>query len=250
LLTGCDLPGRPDPAKRPVPADKVMDFSTLYGQNCAGCHGADGKLGAAPPLNDPLFRGIITESELENVVAKGRKNTLMPAFAKESGGTLTAAQIQVLVKEIKGIAYKVVQKQSSNAVAIDVMDDAGGISPKWGTPEKPPSGVPSYQDPAPNDSAGAKDKGALAFARACAVCHGNDGKGVAKGGETIRAINDPVFLALLSNQALRRVVITGRPDLRMPNYAQARPDQAHFTPLTNEEVTDLVALLASWRREK
>ena len=52
LTAGCDLPGRPDPADRPVPADQVKDFGALYATHCAGCHGADGKLGPAPPLND------------------------------------------------------------------------------------------------------------------------------------------------------------------------------------------------------
>ena len=71
-----------------------------------------------------------------------------------------------------------------------------------------------------------------------------------RGGETARTINDPVFLALISNQALRRYAITGRPDLGMPGYADARPDTTHFVPLTDQEVTDLVALLASWRGEE
>ena len=47
LAAGCDLPGRPDPADRPVPADQVKDFDVLFGTRCAGCHGADGKLGPA-----------------------------------------------------------------------------------------------------------------------------------------------------------------------------------------------------------
>jgi hypothetical protein len=53
----------------------------------------------------------------------------------------------------------------------------------------------------------------------------------------------------MSNQALRRLVITGRPDLGMPNYAEPRME-SKFAPLTETEVTDLVALLASWAPEK
>src|SRR5262245_5593508 len=79
-IAGCDLPGRPNPGDRPVPANEVLNFSALYGQSCAGCHGANGTLGPAPPLNDALFRSIIAESELKDVVAKGRHETLMPAF--------------------------------------------------------------------------------------------------------------------------------------------------------------------------
>jgi cytochrome c oxidase cbb3-type subunit 3 len=234
LLTGCDLPGRPDPADRPVPADQVLDFGVLYRQNCAGCHGSDGKLGPAPPLNDPLFRAIIPQEELEGIITKGRKNTLMPAFAKDNGGTLTAAQIQVLVKEIKGVA----------------------LSPKWGPPGNPPKDVPSYRElfavgglSAPTRT-GTKEKGAVVFARACAMCHGSKGQGIGQGNETVHAINDRVFLALISDQTLRRYVITGRPDLGMPNYAEGRPGSAHFVPLTDRDVSDLVALLTSWRGEK
>jgi cytochrome c oxidase subunit 3/cytochrome o ubiquinol oxidase subunit 3 len=260
LLAGCDLPGRPNPADRPVPADKVMDFSVLYQENCAGCHGQSGKLGPAPPLNDPLFRAIVPQEELEDILTKGRK--LMPAFAKENGGGLTAPQIQVLVKEIKGIPYKIVEKLERGVAKALVVPDAGGISPKWGMPEKPPQGVPSYREPSAcpvpslpggegrGSGAGNKEKGAVVFARACAACHGSHGQGIAKGSEMARTINDPVFLALISNQALRRYAITGRPDLGMPNYAKARPGNPDFVPLTDQDVADLVALLDSWRREK
>jgi cytochrome c oxidase cbb3-type subunit 3/ubiquinol-cytochrome c reductase cytochrome c subunit len=227
-----------------VPADQVLDFGILYGQNCAGCHGSDGKLGPAPPLNDPIFRAIVPEEELEGVITKGRNKTLMPAFASENGGTLTAAQIRVLVKEIKGISYKIAKTQEPDGTKVEIV-----VAPKWGAPGKPSKGVPSYGAPKASSEggvAGNKEKGAVVFARACAVCHGKHGQGSDKA----YAINDAVFLALISNQALRRFVITGRPDLDMPGYAEARPDSAHFVPLTDQEVTDLVALLASWREEK
>jgi cytochrome c oxidase cbb3-type subunit 3/ubiquinol-cytochrome c reductase cytochrome c subunit len=252
LTIGCDFPGRPDPAERPVPADRILKFGVLYRQNCAGCHGVDGKLGPAPPLNDPLFRAIVPEEELKDILTKGRKETLMPAFANENGGVLSVAQIQVLASEIKGIPYRIVESEEDGRAKIEVVPDASGISPTWGMPEKPPNRVPSYAQSASStgSGAGSKQRGALVFARACAVCHGNHGQGVEEKNETVRTINDPVFLALISNQALRRYAITGRPDRGMPDYTQARPDNPHFMPLTDEEVTDLVALLASWRREK
>jgi cytochrome c oxidase cbb3-type subunit 3/ubiquinol-cytochrome c reductase cytochrome c subunit len=247
LLAGCDLPGRPKPADRPVPADRVLDFGVLYARNCAGCHGADGTLGPAPPLNDPLFRAIIPEEQLEHIVTNGRKMTLMPAFAEKNGGHLTAAQIQVLVNEIKGISYKVVDKEDAGVAKVDVVPAADGTTPKWGIPEKPPGGAPSYSEPPTN--AGDKTKGAAVFARACAACHGDHGQGIARENKTVRTINDRVFLALTSNQALRRFAITGRPDLGMPSYAQPRSSDSHFAPLTDPEIADLVALLDSWRRQ-
>jgi mono/diheme cytochrome c family protein len=251
-LIGCDFPGRPDPADRPAPPEQSLEFAVLYGQNCAGCHGRDGKLGPAPPLNDALFRSIVPDVELQTVLTKGRKKSLMPAFAKENGGTLTEAQIRVLVMQIKGIPYKIVKGQEGEVAKVEVMPDAGGTVPTWGTPEEPRQGAPSYREPSASSngsSSGDKKQGAAVFVRACAACHGDHGQGIQEEGVTVRTIHQPALLGLISNQTLRRYVITGRPDLGMPNYAQARPDNPSFAPLTDQEVADLVALLASWRKE-
>ena len=89
------------------------------------------------------------------------------------------------------------------------------------------------------------------FATACASCHGERGQGgisAAKpDGKPAGAINVPEFLALFSDQALRRLVITGRPDLGMPDCTDRQGRPEGFKPLTSREVTELVALLASWR---
>ena len=117
-FAGCDLPGKPRPESRPAPAESALDFATLYGRNCAGCHGAHGRLGPAPPLNDPLFLQIVPESELVRVIAEGRPGTPMPAFAQGQGGPLTEAQVRAL---------------------------AAGIKPQWSQPGKPKvPDAPSY----------------------------------------------------------------------------------------------------------
>ena len=65
LATGCDqLPGKPTPEERWKPATEVTDFSQLYALNCSGCHGADGRLGAARPLNDPLYLALVSAATL------------------------------------------------------------------------------------------------------------------------------------------------------------------------------------------
>ena len=91
-------------------------------------------------------------------------------------------------------------------------------------------------------SPGSRERGAEVFARACAGCHGPNGAGIEHDGVVASAINVPAFLALISDQAIRRIIITGRPDLGMPNYAEhdGRPDD--FQPLTSAEIDDLVAL--------
>jgi mono/diheme cytochrome c family protein len=245
---GCDLPGRPDPAARPVPADQVVDFAILYGQNCAGCHGADGKLGPAPPLNDPLFLALVPDVVLAQVITEGRPGTPMPAFARAKGGSLTDAQVHVLAAGIKThwapvkpppMGAPSYLAKSNQPETIPVKPAGGEVIPLPPRPDAPPrpEAVPS----------GAKGDGAATFARACAVCHGDNGRGMPNGGRQGNVLNDRVFLALISDQALRRYVITGRPDLGMPDYTGPRPHQPDFRPLTPEQVNDLVALLASWR---
>jgi mono/diheme cytochrome c family protein len=236
LPLGCDAPGKPNLADRPLTPDQVLSFTALFRTNCTGCHGADGKLGPAPPLNDPLFRGIVSEEDLKHVISSGRPGTPMPAFARENGGALTALQIQILVKEIKGVSYKITDSESGKPRT--VVASASGMQPRWGTPPVA-STAPPYALPR---AAGDEKRGARVFALACAGCHGDQGEG----GDSGR-INDPAFLALISDQALRRIVITGRPDLGMPDYAEKadRPDE--FRPLTSDQITDIVALLAYWR---
>src|SRR5206468_4296513 len=76
---GCDFPGRPGTGDRYVPPREERTFQALFRRSCAGCHGIDGKLGPAPPLNDRLFLAEIPDAELRRVIAEGRPETPMPA---------------------------------------------------------------------------------------------------------------------------------------------------------------------------
>jgi cytochrome c oxidase cbb3-type subunit 3/ubiquinol-cytochrome c reductase cytochrome c subunit len=223
-VAGCDLPGRPRTGDRYVAPQKERNFNVLFQRNCVGCHGADGKLGPAPPLNDKLFLAQIPDEELLRVITEGRPGTLMPAFATSKGGPLTAEQVKIM---------------------------AGGIKPRWGPVEPIPGGAPPYllaQMPADRTVTGNHEEGLKVFARACAACHGDHGQGGEYQGKSAGAINDPDFLALISDQALRRYVITGRPDLGMPDYADPTGRPAGFQPLTGENVTNVAVLLAAWRQ--
>ena len=249
LSFGCDPPGRPNPADRPVPADEVKDFGTLYARHCAGCHGADGKLGPAPSLNDPLFLAIVPDAELLRVIREGRavtpgQKSPMPAFSLGEGSMLSPAQAEVWarLKEEKHAD----PRQQSTLTAAQVQVLAEGIKERWGPPASPPDSVPPYLTPE-GTNAGKKEEGIRVFARACAGCHGKEGEGVERDGRLRRKINDPDFLALISDQELRRYAITGRPDLGMPPYDGKDGRPPDFQPLTSEEIDGLVALLARWR---
>jgi len=200
---------RTDP--EPIAPNQVLDFNTLYAQNCAGCHGARGRGGASIALANPVYLAIVDETVLRNVVANGVQGTSMPAFAQRAGGMLTDEQINAITS---GIFSHWGHKQ--------VLD---GANP------------PSYAAKA----AGNVDHGQVAFGTYCASCHGSEGRGTPKGS----AITNDSFLALVSDQGLRTVVIAGKPELGAPDWHGNVPGQ----PMTDQEITDVVAWLASRRAQ-
>jgi mono/diheme cytochrome c family protein len=203
-------------------ASDAARFDRLYKTNCAGCHGADGKLGPAPPLNDPIFLAIISDEELARVIQNGRRGTPMPAFGESKGGSLNPFQVVSL---------------------------AEGIKHRWKPAQATPPTLLAYalaQRVAALPTVEAAEAGVKVFARACANCHGTDGKGD-PGDSQPNAIHEPNFLALISDQALRRIVITGRADLGMPDFAGKNGRSVDFQPLDSQDIANLVALLSSWR---
>ncbi len=215
-VLGC---GRPTSEDRPVLPTKVLDFDILFQRHCTGCHGADGKLGPAPPLNDSLFLAIIPGDELKHVAAEGRSGSLMTAFRHDQGGPLTAQQVEIVAR---------------------------GIRARWSEPSETfePSPPPYLLSAAP---AGDAKSGAELFAQICARCHGKQGVGRSGDENDAGPLHSAAFLGLISNQALRRIVITGRPDLGMPDYRGLGAKRPGAQPLDSREVSDIVAYLVSWR---
>src|SRR6516165_3694753 len=97
LSCSCDPPGKPK--REPLP-EQVAYFRTLYTENCAGCHGDDGKNGPGRILNDPLYLAVLPKQVLREIIENGRPGTAMPAWAKNQGGPLESGQIDVLVNGI------------------------------------------------------------------------------------------------------------------------------------------------------
>src|SRR5262249_10127021 len=161
-----------------------LEFGALYSENCAGCHGDSGRGGAAIALADPVYLAIADQGAIRRVIANGVRGTAMPAFAERAGGLLTEKQIDVVTQ---------------------------GIPPRWSRPGiLDGSNPPSYAA----KSVGDAQRGEAAFKTYCESCHGPDGHGTPKGS----AITNDSFLALVSDQGLRTVVITGRPELKAPDW--------------------------------
>jgi mono/diheme cytochrome c family protein len=242
LILGCAMgcvscthpPGRPAPGPEvPLPAE-VMEFGALYKNNCAGCHGDDGKNGAAISLANPVYLAIVGDAIVRQVTANGVAGKLMPPFAISMGGTLTDQQIDVLVKGI-------FQAWSRPGVAA-------------GLTKVDPSLAPSYAPLSKGNAA----EGKKVFAEFCARCHGEDGNGSKnKTPATSEAISasivDPTFLALVSDQSLRSTIIAGRPDRGMPDWrsglSASNSPASSSRAMTGQQITDVVAWLAAQRVE-
>jgi len=165
--------------------NKIVDFDVLYKKNCAGCHGLEGKGGAAIGLADPVLLAIADDTTITRIAANGIPGTSMPAFAQHSGGMLVDDQINVIVKGIRA----------------------------WAKPDAPRD-APPYVAQIPGDP----KRGEAAFGTYCASCHGADGRG-GKGG----SIADPTYLTLVSDQGLRTMIIAGRPDMGAPDWRGDAP---------------------------
>ncbi len=202
-------PGRPSPDSMVIPPNKIMDFNALYGKNCAGCHGPDGKGGAAIGPGDPVYLAIADDATIFRVTADGVPGTAMPAFAQSSGGMLTAEQINAIVS---------------------------GMRARWAKPNiLRDANPPPYRAQAPGDPR----RGANVYSVCCSSCHGPDGRGW----QVASSIVDGSYLALVSDQSLRTSVIVGRPEFGAPDWRANVPGK----PMSPEDVSDVVAWLAAQR---
>ncbi len=202
-VMSCDANGRqPVEAAAIRPAD-IADFRVLYSQNCSGCHGANGQGALTVGIGRPVYLAIADDATIRGTIEQGRPGTPMPAFAKKAGGLLTDAQIDILVHGIRSWA------------------SAGAFAN---------TKLPAYAASQPGDAT----RGAELFKFSCVQCHGPEGRGA-------RAIADSSYLALVSDQHLRTVIIVGMPNLGMPDW------RSHSKPLSDSDVGDVVAWLAAQR---
>ena len=217
-LAGCHLPGRPKPGPEVPRPEQVLAFDALYRSNCAGCHGTNGKDGAATDLANPEYEALIDDATLREVISKAssskrpspgtpQQTTLMPGFSLESGGTLTTQQIEALVQGIRARWRQA--------------DAFGGETP-------PPCKASHPGDP---------EKGNAVYSIACARCHGASARQPGKAG----SILDGSFLALIDEQTVRTTVIAGRPDIGEPDWRGHIPGRS----MTDDEITNVTAWLMS-----
>ena len=210
-ICGCNsAPGRPTAGSEVLRPSKVLNFATLYGHNCAGCHGEQGRGGAAIALNSPVYLAIADDATIRRVTAQGVPGTAMPAFAQSSGGMLTDEQVDAIV---------------------------AGMRSRWSKQDSLRATPPTYNAGAPGDP----QHGGSVYRAYCSSCHGAAGRGGSHAGSIV----DDSFLNLVSDQYLRTIVIVGRPELGAPDWRANVPGK----PMSEQDVSDVVAWLSAQRRQ-
>lgn len=209
MTAGCNLPGRPGPDPEIPRPQEVLSFEPLYQHNCAGCHGRNGQSGPATDLANAEYQAWIDDASLRSAIADGEKQSLMPAFALSKGGTLTDAQIDLIVK---------------------------GMRAKWRKENGLAGATPQ---PYHSNQPGSEANGEAVYKQACARCHGATAQQPGPAG----SILDPSFLALMNAQTLRTTIVVGRPDIGQPDWRGDIPGQQ----LTDANVADVSAWMMAQR---
>jgi cytochrome c oxidase cbb3-type subunit 3/ubiquinol-cytochrome c reductase cytochrome c subunit len=199
VLAACVAGGALECSHRSATAAEVHG-AELYARMCSVCHGPSGegyKADQAPAIAHPDFLASATDSFLHDAIVQGRAGTTMSAWGVENGGPLV--------------------RTDADAVVVFLRTWEKG--PRAKLDERPLSG----------DIA----RGAEAYGRTCADCHGARGTT----GPAIH-IGDSGFLAAASDGFLRHAILRGRAGTPMHAFADA---------LGAANADDIVALLRSWQ---
>jgi cytochrome c oxidase cbb3-type subunit III len=221
-LAGCNrLPGDVAAQETHPRPDQVTDFPTLYNTNCRACHGENGRNGPAMDLANPEFQALVDDNTLRRIISDGLPGTQMPAWAQSAGGMLTNQQIDAVI---------------------------AGMRKQWATPNPFGGATPP---PFTQDQPGNAAHGEQAYQARCAACHQQP---------TRQQITSPIYLSLVSDQAIRSIIIAGRPDIGQPDWrllrrgvdsrnpdSPASSDLSVSHPLSPQDVTDIVAYLHTLR---
>jgi mono/diheme cytochrome c family protein len=159
-------------------------------------------------LANPEFQALVDDNTLRDIISHGLIGTQMPAWSQQAGGMLTDQQINAIIAGMRK------EWRKPNAF--------GGLTP------------PPYHQP----EGGSAQHGQQLYQQRCAACH--------QGNERQQP-NSPVYLSLVSDDAVRSIIIAGRTDIHQPDLRHDNPDGAEGQPLSPQDVTDIVAYLHAQR---
>ena len=212
-------------------------ISLILVMGCVGCHGRIG------PPNDQ--EELMRPEEVVSFDRLYKQNCSACHGESGSGGPaldLANPNYQALVDDVSlrrwitngmpGTQMPAFGESAGGFLTPQQVDAlVGGMRSRWARADQKAHDMPTYS----SSTIGTAEQGRQFFQVNCASCH-LQGQ---------QKITNTSYLALMSDQSLRTIVIAGRPDLGQPDWKQVHPGQ----PLTDQDVSDIVAYLHSLRSE-
>ncbi|MBE2271739.1 MAG: c-type cytochrome [Anaerolinea sp.] len=157
---------------------------TVYAENCAACHGANGEGSAlAPALNTDELRVRLSEADIARIITEGVPGTLMTSWSS----ALDAAQQQSVITLIS----------------------------RWGELNAAGVSLPTIEAAPLDMSPQALATGQRLFDLLCTQCHGIDGYG----SPIAPALNNQTFLSTTPDAAIQAIIAGGVTGTVMPAWS-------------------------------
>ena len=176
----------------------VREGHALYLRYCALCHGKRAEGYAADHANalgNADFLAITTDEQLRCAITDGRPGTPMSAWGAPNHGPLDQKQVDRIVAYLRSLARKPFFR-------VELAPHGGDVA-----------------------------RGAVAFQRSCAFCHGAR----AEGSTRATSLSHPNFQASVTDGYLRYVIVHGRRGTQMGAFGTLPP----------QTVDDLIAFIRS-----
>ncbi len=157
---------------------------TIYAENCAACHGANGEGSTiAPALNTDELRMRLSDADIARIIQEGVPGTVMASWA----GALDSSQQQAIISLISS----------------------------WGELNAAGIALPTIETAPLDTSPEAVANGQRLFGMLCTQCHGIDGYG----SPIAPALNNQTFLSQTPDAAIQQIIAGGVTGTNMPAWA-------------------------------
>ncbi|MDH5537987.1 MAG: c-type cytochrome, partial [Rhizobacter sp.] len=93
----------------------AADGAGLYAQNCAACHGDQGRGGIGVPLALASANGLVSDDYLRKTIRNGRPGRVMPAFS-----SLSAIEVDAIVRHVQSWGDEQAPRYSAAPIGGDV----------------------------------------------------------------------------------------------------------------------------------